>query len=87
MHRTSENVEVIKKFFEANPKGPDDDLKDKEAPFLKTKWKAHELSRKNVSRAVWTFLVHQELRDRSMKSVFKVSPRLLTKKCIFIINY
>ena len=78
VHRTSETIEVIKKFFEENPKGKDDDFKE-EAPFLKTRWKAHELSRKNVSRAVWTILVQQELKDRSMKTVFKVSPGLFTK--------
>ena len=72
VHRTSETVNIIKKFFEENPKGKDDDNGKEEAPFLKTKWKAHELSRKNVSRAVWTVLVQQELKGRSMKLVFKV---------------
>ena len=66
VHRTSDTLQVIKKFFEANPKGD-------EAPFLKTKWKAHELSRKNVSRAVWTKLVLQELKDRAIHKVFQVS--------------
>ena len=65
------NVNVIKKFFEANPKGKEEDDFGDEAPFLKTKWKAHELSRNNVSRAVWTILVLKEQKDKAIQKVFK----------------
>ena len=41
VHRTSDSIQVIKKFFDANPKGKEDDDFGDEAPFLKTKWKAN----------------------------------------------
>ena len=71
VNRESATVEKIKTFFQQNPKGGEENEVDAEAPFLKTRWKAHELSRKNVSRAVWSFLVKQEMSERGMKLVFK----------------
>ena len=71
VNRESATVEMIKTFFQLIPKVGEEDDVDGEAPFLKTRWKAHELSRKNVSRAVWSYLVKQEMSERSMKLVFK----------------
>ena len=54
------NLKVVKEFFKENPKFKDQVNSEAEEsiagdePKMKTKWHCHELSRKNISSAVWT---------------------------------
>ena len=77
VHRRSDHVEFVKAFFARNPKGSQKDSNEDQDDIAsdesegKTTWKLEEISRKDVSRAVWNYLVRKEVKDRKIKPIFK----------------